>query len=346
MKRVYDYVFVTHLPAFYKVNLYQEIAKQCRIFVIFISNSSTIRNADFTPVHYDFDYCILNNTAFEKRFVLMSLLRIWLQCRKITFRKMIVGGWDLLEFWLLIFLNNKSQNMLALESSAYESKVGGIRGFLKKLFLSRISLVFPSGHPHACLLEKLQFSGQHKITLGVGLFNYQSRTISNRAFAGQFLFVGRLAPEKNLERLVQVFKDLPHFSLTLIGQGPLYSKLQAICAPNVTLLGYIANSVLSSYYEQHQIFILPSISEPWGLVVEEALYYGLPVVSSTGVGCAKDLVIKWQAGVVFNPLSSQDLKNAIQWAAENYQSLANNVSQINFKVRDLYQVQQYLEALA
>lgn len=345
MKKVYDYVFVTHLPAFYKVNLYQEIAKSCRVFVIFIANTSSIRTADFTQTPA-FEYCVLNSTCFEKRNIVSSSLRMFSQLRKLQFNKIVVGGWDLPEFWLAVFSGTKKKNALALESSILESPTQGWRSKIKKLFLSRISTVFASGDPHQQLLKKLGYEGSIRKTLGVGIFHYASQGSQHaQNLLGKFLYVGRLAPEKNLALLCQVFQQLPEYQLTIIGQGPEEAHLQSFSGKNIEFKGHVPNKELSMWYQNHDIFILPSLKEPWGLVVEEALFYGLPVIASQHVGCAKDLIESWGVGVLFEPHCAQSLKTAITRMMEHYPSIKNKLKNIDFHQRDAYQIQQYLEMI-
>lgn len=346
MNTTYDLLFVTHLPAFYKVNLYNQIAKKCRVFVIFISGSSEIRTRDFTQAAFEFDYCILNHEHFEKRNKIKSLFQLWKIIHAITFRKLIVGGWDLLEFWALALLSPKSKNFMALESSLYDSCLNGYRAFVKKLFLRRMSLVLSSGQPHQALLAALHYPGKIKTTLGVGIFNYQKNDNNKKTFSGKFLYVGRLAVEKNLKILLEVFATRPELSLTIIGQGPLRAELEALKTPNVHLRGHISNDLLFHEYASHDVFILPSLKEPWGLVIEEALYYGLPVIASEYVGCAQDLIVNQHAGVLFSPHDIASLSQAMKKVQENYQELINNIALINFKARDQHQVQQYIEALS
>jgi len=338
----YDRVFVTHLPAFYKVNLYNEIAKHCRVFVIFIASASTIRAKDFTRGEFAFDYCILNEGAFETRSKLKSVFRLYQLLRTLSFKQIILGGWDLWEFWLIAFLYPKKCNALACESSIYESKTTGISALLKKVFLKRMHLVYCSGEAQKALVHSLSFRGDVKKTLGVGIFNYANKVHSKKTFQGKFLYVGRLAPEKNLENLVRLFADYPQYQLTLIGQGPLEQTLKSLNQVNVTLVGHVSNGALASWYQSHDVFILPSIKEPWGLVVEEALYYGLPVIASAQVGSAQDFIIQYQVGKLFEPKNPKSFDDAVKWCAKHYSLLLENLKAIDFKARDAWQVEQYL----
>lgn len=88
----------------------------------------------------------------------------------------------------------------------------------------------------------------------------------------RFLFVGRLVPEKNILFLCQAFdqlieRNIISASLTIIGDGILYNRLKQYNFKKVNIVGYINNDDISKYYNNNDIFVLPSISEPWGLVV-------------------------------------------------------------------------------
>jgi glycosyltransferase involved in cell wall biosynthesis len=168
--------------------------------------------------------------------------------------------------------------------------------------------------------------------------------IQEKHFSGKFLYVGRLAPEKNLIWLLEVFSKNPQWHLTIIGQGPLQKELESLKSDNVTIRGHIPNELLAREYQQHDIFILPSLREPWGLVVEEALFYGLPVIASNQVGCAQDLIANLKTGALFSVTDSNSLTQALHWTIENYQACVEKVAQVDFHARDAYQVQQYIEA--
>lgn len=346
MKPCYDYIFVTHLPAFYKVNLYHRIAKHCRVLVIVIASGSLIRTQDFSGALTDLDHIILNEGTFEKRNKIKSLFKLFYELRQIRARFLVLGGWDLIEFWILAFTSSKCHNALALESSISDSRHQGWAGLIKRLFLTRMQTVFASGEPHRALLDALKYQGRVFTTGGVGIFHYSEKIIITRSFQGRFLYVGRLSPEKNIERLVAVFRHLPQFSLTIVGQGPLYEKLQNDCPDNIRLVGYVENHQLNIYYQEHDIFVLPSLKEPWGLVVEEALYHGLPVVASSRVGCAQDWIEQYKVGTLFDPVDNHSIEEALLWAASHYSILCDQIKHIDFSKRDQVQVKQYIEALS
>ena len=91
--------------------------------------------------------------------------------------------------------------------------------------------------------------------------------------------------------------------LVLVGAGVLEEHLKRRVAseaiPDVVFPGFINQSELPAVYGASDVFVLPSTNEPWGLVVNEAMCAGLPVIVSEEVGCAKDLVLRGENGETF-----------------------------------------------
>lgn len=174
--------------------------------------------------------------------------------------------------------------------------------------------------------------------------NYQLQpAYEPRTKVTKFLYVGRLSPEKNLDLLIKAFETLSDLSLDVIGFGPQEAELKAAAPDNVKFLGAIDNDRLPAYYRIHDVFILPSKSEPWGLVVEEALNNGTPVIVSDRVGCQADLV-KEDTGLVFNYDSVDDCRETIRKITDLtlYNSLRLGVSKLDFDERAHRQVMAFL----
>ena len=138
---MYDLIIVTHIPAFYKVNLYNELAKKLDILVIFIAKStSEVRANDFLILEKSrFEYKVLFDGDIEDRNIASNIYNLGRILRKHQYKKILIGGWNLKEFWYLVFTNHKSKNYLVLESTINESKIDLMRRTIKKIFLSRIT---------------------------------------------------------------------------------------------------------------------------------------------------------------------------------------------------------------
>lgn len=96
------------------------------------------------------------------------------------------------------------------------------------------------------------------------------------------LYVGRLAPEKNLSLLATAFSAMwavdPRLKLVVVGDGPSRSELQVQC-PTARLVGSQTGVALARHYASADLFLFPSLTETYGNVVPEALASGLAVVA-------------------------------------------------------------------
>lgn len=136
-----------------------------------------------------------------------------------------------------------------------------------------------------------------------------------------FLYVGRLAPEKNLVMLLQAWMTYREaggtWPLVLGGDGPEAATLRGLAASSafaadVIFTGHKGATDLLPLYAFAGCFVLPSAREPWGLVVNEAMAAGLPVLLSDRCGSAEDLVVDGQNGFRFAADDSTYLARLLQ----------------------------------
>ena len=131
-----------------------------------------------------------------------------------------------------------------------------------------------------------------------------------------FLTSCRFVKKKNLNILIdayaQLYRDHPEWSLVLAGDGPLKEELESLVrkynlSSRVYFLGYLDYIEMKHVYSRASCFVLPSTTEQWGLVINEALASGIPVICSENAGSAPNLLSGEHVGYTFNPKSSQDL---------------------------------------
>ncbi len=131
------------------------------------------------------------------------------------------------------------------------------------------------------------------------------------------LFSGRLVPEKGVGVLLDAWSRLgADATLVIAGDGPLAER--AAATPRVALLGPVARTALPVAYAAAVCAVLPSIPtprfrEPWGLVCNEAMHQGRPVIVTTAVGAAAGgLVRDMETGLVVAPADPAALAAAIR----------------------------------
>jgi glycosyltransferase involved in cell wall biosynthesis len=135
-----------------------------------------------------------------------------------------------------------------------------------------------------------------------------------------FLYVGRLQACKNLHILIDAFRLLraPNAVLGLAGYGPEEAALSrhADGAANIRFYGSVSLDQVSQYYVASDAFVLPS-GDIWGLVVNEAMACGLPVIAADTVGSSDDLIVHGENGYVYRWDDVGALTDALDRLAAN-----------------------------
>jgi len=159
------------------------------------------------------------------------------------------------------------------------------------------------------------------------------------------LYIGRFVAEKNLFSLLTAAEKLKKtqkfpFKFVLVGGGDLEERLNARIGEmglenEVKLVPFQGFDRLSMFYTIADMFILPSSFEPWGLVVNEAMNFNLPIVVSDRVGCAKSLVIDGYNGYVYSLHNEFEMTDKIVKAVNNSVKLgeksAEKIKEVSFK---------------
>ncbi|MBV9581788.1 MAG: glycosyltransferase family 1 protein [Chloroflexi bacterium] len=177
--------------------------------------------------------------------------------------------------------------------------------------------------PSRATLAELRARGFQRLALwlrGVdsSLFTPRRRSEEMRARLGArpdsmlMLFVGRLAREKKLERLVGAMAQLEGAHLALVGSGPQREQLQQLFdGLPVTFTGPLHGTELAAAYASADVFVFPSDTETFGNVVLEAMASALPVIATT-VGGQVDLVQHARTGLLFAPEDNLALESSLR----------------------------------
>jgi glycosyltransferase involved in cell wall biosynthesis len=161
-----------------------------------------------------------------------------------------------------------------------------------------------------------------------------------------FLFVAKLQFKKGIDLLLEAILNknsnkefLKYAEFSIIGSGELekFCKdfIQKNNLKNVRLFNFQNQKQLRFFYNKSDVFILPSRSEPWGLVINEAMAAGNAIIASDKVGSTTDLVIDNYNGKVFQSGNVKDLEKKISYFIKNR-------SKINFfKKNSLKKIEQF-----
>jgi len=133
------------------------------------------------------------------------------------------------------------------------------------------------------------------------------------------LVVGQLIGRKGLEQLLEAAAQLQRegliFSLVMVGEGPDRSRLeheaQVLGIEHVYWLGHVPASEMPSVYRACEVLVFPTLEDVWGMVVNEALLCGIPVICSTFAGCATELLPEQN---IFDPTDREAFANILRAA--------------------------------
>ncbi|MCA1055748.1 glycosyltransferase family 1 protein [Rossellomorea aquimaris] len=145
------------------------------------------------------------------------------------------------------------------------------------------------------------------------------------------LYVGRIAPEKDLDTLIKTIKFLPasvkrKVRWVIVGDGPMMKDVQKeLKGENVTFTGYLNGEELAEVYASSDLFVFPSASETFGNVVLEAFASGLPAVVANKGGVTT-IVEDGKDGKIAAAHDSQSFIDSITEIVEN-EALHRNMSQ-------------------
>ena len=168
------------------------------------------------------------------------------------------------------------------------------------------TLLVPSGE-YIQLLKERGYRYRHMERFKRGLrtehFKPQESQRKSSSKTPKLLYVGRISKDKNLDFLVHTYRQLhtlyPGISLTFAGSGPDLDSLQNDCCDlaEVHFLGRVPYQDLPQLYSEHDLFVFPSVTDTFGMVVLEAQACGLPAIVSNAGG-PKEIVGDGTTGYV------------------------------------------------
>lgn len=345
MKKHYDFIYLTNTPSFYKLNLCDEIARTHSLLLVLYGYGSEAVNKELKASgNHRFDYHFLNEGDSNKRSKWKTFSNLLHLMKNIECKKVIYAGWLAPEYNLYSFFSSRKKNAMVCESSLLDVSFAGVAGIVKKAIINRMSAVLPSGKPHDELFQSIRFKGKRNITGSVGIFNKTDRKKKDVHQPLRYLYVGRLVDVKNIALLVEEF-NINGKPLTIVGSGPLEKELKQKAKSNISFTGFIDNEKLGEVYQAHDVFVLPSYSETWGLVVEEAVYWGLPVIVSDKVGSSIDIVKDLGTGIIFQSRNRESLHAAINEIENNFSEFYDSVMEVDWTLRDKKQIEAYTSLL-
>jgi len=246
-----------------------------------------------------------------------------------------VPGWSSFESLAALqwCLRRRVPGIVMSESSAHDEPRSASKEWVKHRVLRLFSAALVGGTSHAGYLAELGMPHERIFTgydaVDNDYFQEQSTLVRNtdarqpnHVERPAFLASARFIEKKNLPGLIRAFaryrqlasahKTVECWPLILLGDGSLRNELEDLVqslglSDFVEMPGFKQYHELPRYYARASAFVHASTTEQWGLVVNEAMASGLPVVISNRCGCAPDLVAEGVNGFTFDPANLEQL---------------------------------------
>jgi len=229
--------------------------------------------------------------------------------------------------WILPFFG--AQVVLMSDSKFDDAPRKRWREWIKRILLSGFGAAIVSGTRSAQYYRHLGFKKRPVVpgydTVGLERIQGQGWPCAPWAapFASRdFIYVGRFVAKKNIEGLLEGYAlyirntFAPYRRLVLVGDGPLVERLRQLSqelgiSDRVEFTGFLQAEAIAQRLAASLALVLVSKVEQWGLVVNEALAFGLPVIVSTPVGARDALVRDGENGLVVDPASPAAIADAM-----------------------------------
>jgi glycosyltransferase involved in cell wall biosynthesis len=288
---------LTEIPAPYRIPLFNALADRVELRVVFLAARNPHRPYRLHEDEHHFHSEVLPGrdlTVAGRWLVLNAGVRRALHDADAV----IVGGWNQPAFWTAIGWARlvRRPAIAWVESTLSDARPGSTAWAKRMLAGACTSFVVPGSAAASYVRTLAPGKGVAVAPNAVDGGLFSSRTDDRNALRAELglerccvLYVGRLAPEKGVDVLLRAAEGIDA-TVVLAGTGPEEARLRALAPPGTRFLGHVDRDDLPAWYAASDVFVLPSLSEPWGMPLNEAAAAGLPLVATDAVGAAWELI--------------------------------------------------------
>ncbi len=281
-----------------------------------------------------------NRKLAPKGFFSLINLKIWGEIRSGKYDALWMHGYNH-AYYFIAFLAAKSKRLpilfrgethLGLKRSKWKTVAHNIFAWI---FFKNIDVCLSIGTANALYYKSHGVPDEKIVSVPYAVdnarfINESKELVEGRGFTREslgiphelpvILFASKFTKRKNPADLIiaaSILKDKGYqFWVLMVGSGELEGCLKELALKrnisNIVFTGFINQTKLPELYALSDIFVLPSAQEPWGLVVNEAMCSGLPIVASSEVGCVNDLVHEGINGYIVEPNQPLELSQALE----------------------------------
>lgn len=320
-------LYLLNIPSPNRVNYFNELGKMCELTVLFETEASTERDESWK--HYKFDNFLGIvmpgiRTSLDTAFCPSVIKHL----KKDKYDYVIVANLaSPTGLFAVAWLRMKQIPYYYEGDGGIAGNAKGIKALLKRFIISSAEICFSTtdAFDQYCMtygakpekIRRYPFSSIYESDILKKVLKEYDKAVLKKQLGIKenkvILSVGRIIHLKGFDLLLDAYAETnnPAWGLYIVG-GIVNEELQTIILQkgikNVYFIDFILPDELRKYYEAADIFVLPTRYDPWGLVVNEAMAAGLPVITTFACGAGTEMVRSNKTGYLYEAERTKELK--------------------------------------
>ncbi|MBG9988249.1 glycosyltransferase family 4 protein [Aerococcaceae bacterium DSM 111176] len=339
-------LYLTVIPSPYKVSFFNELGKLCKLTVLFDISHSSNREADWHDYNFtEFEGVILDENKNE----LLSHLK------KHDYDEIVIANYSTqIGILAMLYLNIKKTSFtISVDGGLIDYEEGNFKKNLKTKLISSATAWLSTGE---VTNQYLTYYGADEDEIYIYPFTTMKeeniindpltkiekiklRTELGIPYNHMVISVGRFIPSKGFDVLIKAAKKFKEDTgVYIIGGEPTkeYNELiKQYDINNVYFLSFLEYEELKKYYLAADVFVFPTREDVWGLVINEAMANGLPVITTTSCVAGLEMIDEGINGYL---VSKDDVEQLVEKTNE---ILSSEYLQHSMSLRSLETVQSY-----
>jgi len=328
-------LWLTNIPSPYRIEFFNELGNNLELTVLFERNSSSERDSSWENNEFEnFNGIVLKgkNIGVDKAISFNVLSYI----KKNRYDHIVVSN-PLTPTGIIAISYMKLMKVKYIieTDGGFPKTVKGLKELFKKIVYRNANLYMSTGQIHD---QYYMLYGAEKNKI----FHYPFTSIRDKdiivspvsieekykyrkalGLQGEqiILSVGRFVYEKGFDVLIEAAKNLPdNYIVYIVGGTPTFEYLELIKKHKITNIyfrEFVDPSILNKYYRASDLFVLPTRGDVWGLVINEAMARGLPIITTDKCIAGTELVEDGENGYLVNVNDVSALQDAITKVTQN-----------------------------
>ena len=351
-------LFITNIPSPYRVDFFNELGKMCDLTVLYERRTAADRESTWLSCNHGFfkEVYLKGKKAGADNALCLEVIK-WL--KKGMFDIYVVGGYSTPTGMLAIeTLSHKKIPFVLNADGGFIRSENRLKYSIKKHFVKKATYYLSSGKgttkylqyygARADYIYEYPFTSLHeedildRVPTGSEKSAYKKRLQINEKI--MILSVGQFIPRKGFDVLMGAFGNVPAeygVGVYIVGGEPTeeYRELrEKLKLNNVHFVSFKSKEELKKYYLASDLFVLPTREDIWGLVINEAMACGLPVITTDRCVAGLELIKDYENGFII-PVENVDVFAQRLIELMSNQNLAYRMAEANLRTIRQYTIE-------